>query len=978
VTPLVGWNLGGPCVRPRTDGGAGTRARARLGEPAWSPSQLLRDLELRLGFPQGGESAAVRLPSWSKRVAAAVAVATASGSPLPFYARSFAADSLGTAQTLLAWRDGLIEAGWSGQPIAGGGDRLAALAALEADIVEPLPPGRADRLVRIENELHASSKHAVYAGLTLVEDRALWPARWRAIFTHLEERGAAVTQLDDNLGARALPAVARTPAAAARATEVDARTPAAAARATEVDARAPATSDLGVLQRMLRGERPSRRAGEGSAVTGDGTLLLLRGDTPGDLAELTAALLVRHREGAVVVRCADPASLEAALARQGLPHQGHAGASEWRPAMQLLPLALELAYEPRDPYRVLELLTLPVGPLQGMLGAQLARAVSKQPGVGGTEWKRQKEKVAARLRASRVRLRTREGMTEAVAAAEAEAYVAERMQRVADWVEAPGEGAAGAPRATLLGVASRVGAFWQKRLAATEDGETYGAAFAQARAMTDALSRDPRESVSREEMRHLLDSVVRGAERHALTVERAGRVAHVDHPAALLAPARTVVFWAFVGGTERRPSPSPWHRAERAALEAAGVVFPDPGRLLAVESEAWRRGVLAASERVVLVVPSTVKGVAVAPHPTWDEIAARLGLEDDRAAACLTRWAHGTLAGEGQGQALVPLVPVAPLALPEARGAWSLPPSRIAAAGEVVQTSATALGTLASCPLRFVLAQHAKVRAGALAKVAGGPLLNGSLGHRLVEELHREAAFELDDDELASRAALVLGELVKTEGATLLLEGASFERAQLVPQLVRAMLELRRYLASSGWRIQGVEEAVETSSTLGTLRGRLDVRLANAAGQQAVLDLKWGEATYRALLADGGAVQLAAYVRAIHVKGGKHSLPPAAYFSLQSGNVLTADARMGAPKTLDGATLDETWARVEKTARAVQASLREGNVYVAATRRALPLLDALKIPAGDQPSHYALGDPADACTYCDYPAICGKAWEGVR
>lgn len=940
MKPLVGWGLGGGCIRSRAAGES-----ARLGEPTWSRGGLLRDLELRLGLPQGEESAAVRVPSWSKRLAAHVASACAD-SATPFYAASFAADSLGTAKMLLAWRDELLDAGWNGKPVAAGGDRLEALAALEALTDEPLPRGRADRVVLVENELHSSSKHRIYDGLVLVEDRALWSARWRSIFDLLEARGVRVTQLTTTF-----------------------------ASATAASSGPPPESDLGILQRMLRGELPSRRSKEGSAVKGDGTLLLLRGDTPSELAELTAALLVTHRAGASVVRCADPETLETAFARHGLPQQGHDGSSAWRPAMQLLPLALELAYEPRDPYRVLELLTLPVGPLQGQLGAMLARAVSKQPGVGGTEWGRQKAKAAERLHASRLRIRIAEGMPEAAAILDADAYVADRMQRVADWVEAPGAGADGAKRASLLAIAKRVATFLQLRLAATEDGDTYGAAYSQARAMTDALAREHRDPVSREDMRHLLDSVVRGAESLTLTVECAGRIDHVDHPAALLAPAYTVVFWSFVGGTERRPARPPWQRAERAALEAAGVVFPDPGKLLSVESESWRRGILAARARVIFVVPSTIKGTAVAAHATWDEVAARLGLDDEKAAACLTRSPQGMLTG--REEALVPLADVAPLPLPEARHAWALPVSRLAADG-LLQTSATALDVLASCPLRFVLAQHAKLRAGALAKVAGGPLLNGSLGHRLVEELHRENAFALENDQLAARATAVLSTLLETEGATLLLEGAGFERAQLVPQLVSAMLELRRYLTSSGWRIAAVEEVVETSSAIGTLRGRLDVRLVNDGGKQAVLDLKWGEASYRALVEGGRAVQLAAYVRAIHGTGSKHSLPPAGYFALGSGKVITADARMNAARTLEGPTLDDTWRRVEKTARAVQASLRDGKVYVAATKRAPALLQALAIPESEQPTHYTLGKPGDACNYCDYPAICGKAWEAVR
>ncbi|MDB4944553.1 MAG: hypothetical protein JWP97_4087 [Labilithrix sp.] len=911
MKPLVGLSLGGPVVRA-----AG--AHGTLGEPAWSPAQLLRDLEMRLGLPKDASPLAQRVPAYARRLAA--------GPVDAFYRQSFAVDALGTARQLLGWRDALLEAGWDGRAVAGGGPRLAALAAIEALAAEGAawPAGAVDRLVVVGRELRASSAHAIYEGLTLATPRALWPLRWRSVFALLEERGAVVTELATDF-----------PGAAAN-------------------------TDLGLLQRLFRGEPAG-----GQAIVGDGTLLLLRGDTAGDLAELTAALLVKHRDDAVVVRCADPAPLEAALVRHGLPGQGHDSSSSWRPAMQILPLALELAYAPRDPYRVLELLTLPVGPFRGVLGARLARAVSRQPGVGGSEWVRQKEEARQRL----ARQATERGK-------DPDAFVAERMQRVTDWIEQPGHPEHGAPREALLAVVQRVRTFLQRRLGIDELRETYRAAHGQAAELAASLARDPRSTLSREDMRQLAGSVAGAPQACALSVEQAGRLERVDHPGALLAPARTVVMWSFVAGTERRPALQPWNRGEREALEAAGVQLVSPKALLAAESQAWRSGLLAARERVLMVVPSASLGSPAAPHPTWDEIAARLGLEREEAQAKITRRPTDILFANA-GDLSISEIPALPL--PEGRAAWSLPPGAVAA--ETLSTSATSLSSLASCPLRFVLSEHAKIRGGALARVSSGPHLNGSLGHRLVEELHRERAFEeLDEPTFEVRARERLVTLLETEGATLLLAGASFERAQLVPQLVKAMVELRAYLVGSGWRIAAVEQPITTTSSIGVLHGRLDVRLVNDLGKEAVLDLKWGESSYRALLEEGRAVQLAAYVRGIHEQGSKHSLPPAAYFSLSNARVVTADARMGLPegKTLAGATLAETWSRVERTARAVQQALKKGIVPVAATKKALPLLGALGISESEKAQYYALEDPEDACSYCDYSAICGKAWEGMR
>lgn len=919
---LLGWDLGGPSFSERD-----VDLRARLGEPVWGPGDMLRDLHLRLGLPPAEAAASVRVPRWAARIEAL-------GDTEAFYARSFKTDALGTARTLLAWRDALVEAGWDGSPIAGGGDRLMALARIEAQGAIELPAGRADRLARVEAELSVVA-HRIYDSITLVEERALWSRRWQRIFARLEQLGTELAS-----AAPALPGAA-------------------------------ADTDLGLLQRLLRGEAAT--AVLPAAIRGDGTLLVLRGETGAELAALTASILATH-DDALVVRSTDAGILESALQREGLAGQGYAGSSGARPAMQVLPLALELAFEPRDPYRVLELLTLPVGPFQGLVGSKLARAVSKQPGIGGQEWTKQRERVAEALTKAETKRQIDKGLAPDAAEAAAATYVAARLDRVREWLETPGAGPEGAPRTTLLALATRVRTWLQKRLGAPSDdaGDIYGAAFAQAQAFTEALTTESRTVFTREEARHLLDTVVRSAEGHVLSIERAGRIPHVRHPGAILAPARNVVFWGFVASAAKRPALLPWNRAERAALDHAGVVLPDPARLLQADAAAWRRGVLAAKERVLLVIPAAVKGEATSPHPMWDEIAARLQL-DEPATGRITRHAGAMLADDTRTLAKVTELP--PLDLPGSRTEWRVPPELLADNDERRGAYATALEKLAGCPLAWVLEHRAGLRKGAIAKVAGGPMLNGNLSHRLVEELHKEGAFTTDDKAFAERVGAVLERLIATEGATLLLPGGAFERTQLRVQIARAMRELRRYLDDAGFRIAGVEESISIDSAIGTLTGRLDVRLVDAEGKPAVLDLKWGASSYRELLEKGRAVQLAIYARAL--RAGADALPPAAYFAISSARVLTTDPRMKAKRPLEGPTLEDTWTRVDRTAAEVLKSLGGGKIYVAAKKTGLPLLGALGVPEEHHDQHYAT-EPEAPCTYCDYPALCGRSWEGVQ
>lgn len=907
IQPTVGILLGGSVFAPGP--------AVRLGAPYWNAAGLARDLELRLGVsPHAEDEESVRAGRWRERVRS-----LADGDA--FYARSLAIDELGTVARLVQWRDTLVEGGWNGDPIPSGGARLAALAALERH--EPESP---HRLVVIEDAVRRASGGPVYAALDLLDDTALWPGRWRRIFALLASRGTAIRH-----------------------------------RHLEFDLAAPST-DLGKLQRHLRGETLS------SPAVGDGSVIVLRGDTPADLAELTAALLAAGPP-TVVVRCTDGESLDHALPLHGSPAQGHTGESAWRPATQLLPLALEIAFEPRDPYRVLELLTLPSGPFRGVLGARLARAVTRQPGVGGKEWNLQKVEAYTRLHDDALHRERAAGRSDPDATRAADTFAAERLARVADWLEGPGAPRTRIERAALLAVVERVRSWLLDRIRAAA-GATFAAAHQQARVFADAVASDPRTGLSLEEVRQLFDQAGRSSHRLELAREEAGRIAHVGHPASLHASQTRVVLWSLVGGIEPRPQRLPWNAEERAALEAADVYLVDPAARLAAEAAAWRQSVLAAREQLVLVVPRSIKGATTEPHPLWNEIRARLDLDEARTTT-LTREARRLLEG-GARDVSVRVLP--PLPLPDGRARWHVPADLLRGAEDTRRISVTALERIATCPFSWVLEHRAGLFSGSMTAVARHALLNGGIAHRLVELLYGEDAFARDEDSFLARAAARFDELLRTEGTSLLLPGASIERAQLRRQLLHAVRALHRYLVDSGWRIAAVEEEIEVASSVGPLHGRLDLRLIDAEERVAVLDMKWGGTSYREKLSRGLAVQLAVYVRAVAaLQPASWGDPPAGYFACSTGTVLTADPRLRGARTIHGPTLAETWQRVETTARAVLEAHERGVVHVPAARELLPILDALHVGEGERANHLEMA-PDAACGFCSFDAICGRKW----
>ena len=156
LRPLIGVKLDGTTLAEVDDHGG-------IGTPSWGPAALLRDLELRLGLPVFDTSDVLRAHQWSARLAALLDEEL-------FYARSYRVDPLGTAEMLLSYRDDLLDSGWDGRSVPGGGDRLDALAALESLREPELMPGPADRLASVEVEL-AFRHDSPYDELVFVDDR---------------------------------------------------------------------------------------------------------------------------------------------------------------------------------------------------------------------------------------------------------------------------------------------------------------------------------------------------------------------------------------------------------------------------------------------------------------------------------------------------------------------------------------------------------------------------------------------------------------------------------------------------------------------------------------------------------------------------------------------------------------------------------------------------------------------------------------
>jgi RecB family exonuclease len=315
------------------------------------------------------------------------------------------------------------------------------------------------------------------------------------------------------------------------------------------------------------------------------------------------------------------------------------------------------------------------------------------------------------------------------------------------------------------------------------------------------------------------------------------------------------------------------------------------------------------------------------------------------------------------------MTPLPPLLLPKARALWALDAPLL---GSIDQYSATSLEELIGCPLHWVLKQRAGLRNAWTFALPTGPRLNGTLGHRLIEELHLAGALARPD-EAASVVASVLERLLVEEGAVLLRPGMTFELTQLRRQLLAGVARLTALLNESALSVVGVEVKSSVEWDGRTLDGRLDLLLADAEGREVVLDLKWGRSSYTKKLEQGLALQLAVYAGARQLDRASSKLPAAAFFALNCGQVLTTEPGpfKGAHK-LVGPPIAETWNKLGRTVRVFEALLSRGEVPVTGVTSSTSVLASAGIAEAEWEQHL---EPKPPCEYCEHSTLCGRAWE---
>ena len=866
-----GWHL---------DGQRATQPADSLGASVVGPLGFLNILETQLGL-------LALHPSQAERIVQYRDCLQKLDNDQRFYHWSFATDPLGTAACLLDWRDQWILHGWNGTMADEAPKRLRDLIEVESLTNTAVSPNIGQRL----NAVHQALQHRKpdVEQVQLVDSAETFPARWQMVLAALPIVGPVALQ--------------------------------------------PAGQGfLKTLQQQLQaaatGQTPKKLPWQD-----DGSVLVVQAETT-TLAALWLSTQLAVDRQTLLVSGGDGARLDAMLAAACLPRQGLKEASAFRPALQVLPLVLELLWDPPNFYALVQFLTHSVCPIRGYARRRLAEKVADAPGIGGAYWQRtlaEIDKHYGAEQAPKVR------------------------EQIAAWIEHtrfPSE--FGALLDAVIERVERLADFFRQRLGEPDTAQrlAFHAGFGQCKACLESLKGLQVQGANRirpRQLQKLVAQATANGSDNPLWPAEVGAGQVVSQPGAVIEPVERVIWWRLAMPV--LPGSDPWSASEVRALRQAGTVLAEVADRLDRAAHDWLRPMMAAQEQLVLVLPPPGEEV----HPLWQMIGAVV--DQARTIDLETLLLTGAET----------MTAVASVLLPAPKRWWQLPDDVAIALRP--KESFSSLEQLLFNPNQWLLRYPAKLQPSRIVSMGGDFRMLGNLAHGLIEQyfLH-PSALVMSEAEFDVWFAESFSVLVDQEGAILRSPGRGADLEGFRYRLHHSMRSLRYQVAKAGMVQVLPERGVAGQFPGGELAGSADLVMRNGRGERAIVDMKWsGIKKFPDKLKRNRHLQLAIYAELLRQETG--AWPSVAYYILDRARFLAPDDRAfpdaEVVPSADGENTAQLWQRFLATWRWRVAQIQSGQIEV--------VLDAIPATEDSEP-------PAEAMTmetlneaYNDYRALAG--WE---
>ncbi len=933
------------------DGTDWSQAPATVGVLTVGPLGLLSVLETRMGLTGPEIPPARRVDQYMARI-------EDYDHDQAWLHRSFKADPWSTARQLLRWRDELVEAGWQQGQAEPTSSRLQTLEDLESLPGPILSPGRADRLREVLDELGRRPGLGIQS-IQVHDPPDLLPPVWAELLERLGSMGIDIRYVSTTPSSPPSPGNPLTNLQRIQSSLREGRGPSPPSPTDTCSTRDDSFALVEASDEWEAAEQLALWLGAGFRSEGHDEA----GSEPGGVGSLEDVTIICERDSFI---------LDQVLARHGLPVIGRSRRAAPRGLLQILPLVLANVWAPASVTALIQLLSLPYGPVPARAARALLKALTKEPGIGGAAWTKALDGFEESETIHLTECGAGDPANEASRHREAlEVRLGSRSRAQP-----------GIPETDFL---DRCEWVIQTLAPRVEHDPMARAALAQAQELT-RLARG-KGFLTRVMVERMLDTVLTPGSTDPGRVGQAAPWRVVRSPAQVEATG-SVIWWDFTEESNR--SCTWWGEREREALVAGGARLEPARTRRERESRGWRQAILAARDRALLFTSRARYGEPLMPHPLWDEIRHAAGMAPGgpwdavlsallRDAAELTNPATGRWRLAGRSVSLEPDV----VADPEpARARHAVPPASIPKADRL---SFSSMVSLIGCPMKWTLSK-AGLRTSRTRQVPSGPRLIGNLCHHIVETLYSPARRGWRPAEVHALTGEVYDECIQSMGAELLMEGRELENQRIRARIMGAVDGLVREVTERGLVMEGTEEAIQASGDdadelpdgCSTMTGFADLLFRDPAGTLYILDLKWTTSSrFKAEeIINAEALQLATYAWILRNRSQEEEEIRAGYYMLaQCELLLPAEAPPQAESSLDAAwrkgLAGWNWRWRELSQQGVVEAtgitdrlLGEREELTSAQRR------RRRREAAEGEGRLPVDPP---CRFCDFPGLCGMA-----
>ena len=837
-------------------------AAAKHGELQRGSKGLLEWFEMHLGLKGEDSSDLLRISPYKTAIAKAI-----EDHPDLYISSSYLVDAWGTTKQLLRWRDELQLALWDFDCDDESLPRLYTLSVVEGYLTD-LPPGINDRWRLLLDKLEQKEDLPFLTKMTIYEPEASTNPFFLVLFNVLEQRGVKIIYNEPKYNFD--------------------------------------ETDLGRFKTKLLNQSKIDKV----SPLQDGTLTILRADNAKLIAKALASKLAKSKQLQPLFIIPERGELlEQAMINRGLPAMGYTASYEDGVLGQLLHLVTLFLWDPYDPEKLIQFLSIQISPIDTRLRVKLAEAYAEVSLVGSEKWQKAIENYRAyceKNNPSRVK----------TIQPKLDRWFSRQRYTITE----------GAPSAAVIQLYSDLKAWADSFVAKMhQDDHRLGGLKQlsnQCKTLIEVIKLEKSESgiVDALALTKWIEELSASSYMKAQQAEL-GAYSQVSNPAALSSTADTVIWWNFLESSNPLSTSANWSEDEKLQLKST-YLYTDEMKL---DHWYWKlcNGILSCDKRLILCLPDKSNGeLANVSQLYYDLEATFTELES------LTDYINPTVAQRVLDEDLeIKSYPAK--ALPRRKATWNIAFKNVPERRE--QDSYSSLSKLFIYPYAYVLKYLFMIKSTQIPQVTISSLLLGNLTHHAAEDLWGDKKLlEYNEEELKKVVSRVLDEQIQKAGIVLLMPKNKSSLQEFREKTSKSLLHLVKLIKENGWTILESEKKHTLNDEI-PIQGYIDLVLERK-GEIAIVDLKWGGASTRLKeLIEERELQLIIYDRLLKEKDKRIYLH---YYIISSSKML-GRTKTAFEETITIETEEDAlthrkaiWDRMVNTYRLRWAQLEQGHLEV--------------------------------------------------